>query len=158
MAGAPVPGYQEFWAERRTSLQSEYQIFIKQYPDAETQYRLLYKTICNIEDVAGCTPAAVGESAEWTAIINASENNTASYCKTLTGKIFFSAVYGSYTFSLNELKSLLKASNSAGGTDTAIESVKSTQEDGFKEVWRPKNTAPTRPSSKKPAAEAPLKR
>jgi hypothetical protein len=67
MAEAPVPGYQAFWSERRASLKIEYQVLIKQYPDADPQYRLLYEAICNIEDLAGCTPAAVGESAEWTA-------------------------------------------------------------------------------------------
>jgi hypothetical protein len=100
----------------------EYQILIKQYPDAETQYRLLYKTFCNIEDVAGCMPAAVGERAEWMAIVNTAEDNRASYCKALSGKVLFSALCGTYTVALNELKSLLKASNSAGGATTASES------------------------------------
>jgi hypothetical protein len=151
MAGTPVLQYQAFWAERRASLQSEYQVLIKQYPDVDTQYRLLYKTVCNIEDVAGCTPAAVGESTEWTAIVNAAEDNRASDCKVLSGKILLSTLHGTYTVALNELKSLLKASNSAGGTDTTSESVKSTQEDGFQEVRRRKqhNTNEAAPSSKK---------
>jgi hypothetical protein len=53
------------------------------------------------------------------------------------------------------MKSILKASNSAGGATTANESVKPTQEDGFKEFrwdkWRSTNEAA--PTSKKPAAE-----
>jgi hypothetical protein len=79
MADAPVPGYQAFWAERRAALKSEYQVLIKQHPDADTQYRLLYNTFCIIEEVAGCTPAAVGESAEWTEIVNTAEDNRASF-------------------------------------------------------------------------------
>jgi hypothetical protein len=156
MADAPVPGYQAYWAERRASLQSEYQVLIKQYPDANMQYRLLYKTLCDIEDVAGYTPAAVGESAEWTAIVSTAEDNRASYCKALSGKVLFSALYGTYTFVLNELKSLLKASTSAGGTTTASGIVKPTQEDGFKEVRRRKrrSTNEVAPTSKKPAAAA----
>jgi hypothetical protein len=156
MAGAPVPGYQAFWAERRASLKSEYQVLIKQYPDADPQYRLLYEAICNIEDLAGCTPAAVGESAEWTAIVNTAEDNRATYCKALSGSVLFSALHGTYTVALIEFKSLLKASNSAGGTATGIESVKPTQEDGFKEVRRRKrhSTNEAAPTSKKPAAEA----
>jgi hypothetical protein len=66
MAGAPVLGYQAFWAERRASLQSEYQVLLKEYPDAHKQYRLLYTTTCDIEDLAECTPAAVEESTQWT--------------------------------------------------------------------------------------------
>jgi hypothetical protein len=141
-----VPGYQTFWAERRASLQSEYQVLIKQYPNADTQYRLLYKIICNIEDVAGCARTEVGESAKWTATVNTAEDNRA-------GKVLFSALYGTYTVALNELKSLLKTNNSAGGTDTAA---KSTQEDGFQEVPRRKrhNTTEAAPTSKKAAAEA----
>jgi hypothetical protein len=120
MADAPVPGYQTFWAERRVSLKSEYQVLIKEYPDPDTQCRLLYKIICSIEDVAGCAPAAVEESTEWTAIVTSAEENRASYCKALSSKLLFIALYWTYTVALNKLKSLLKARNSAGGTDTAV--------------------------------------
>jgi hypothetical protein len=137
MAGAPVPGYRAFWAERRASLKSEYQVLIKQYPDADTQYRLLYKTISTIEDAAGCMPAAVGESTEWTAIGKAAEENRASNCEAPSGKVFFSVLYGTCTV-VNELKSLLKTSNSPGGTDKTNESVKTSRDDGFKEVRRRK--------------------
>jgi hypothetical protein len=163
MANAPVPGYQAFWAERRASLQSEYQVLIEQYHDADTQYKLLYKNLCDTEDVTGYTPAAVGESAGWKEIVSTAEDNRASYCKALSGKVLFSALYGTYTVAFKELKSILKASNSTGGTTTASESVKPTEEDVFKEVRRCKrhsiNEAAT--TSKKPAAEAkssPLKR
>jgi hypothetical protein len=136
-------------------LQSEYQVLIQQYPDADTRYRLLYKTVCNIDDVAGCTPAAVGESAKWTPVVNTAEDNRASNCKALSGKVLFT-LYGTYTVALNELKSILKASNSADGVTRASESVKPTQEDGFKEVRRRKrhSTNEAAPTSKKPAAEA----
>jgi hypothetical protein len=156
MADAPVPGYQAFWAERRASLQSEYQVLLKQYPEADTQYRLLYKTSCDTEDVAGYTPAAVGESDECTAIVSSAEDNRTSYCKARSGKVLFSALYGTYTVAFEELKSILKSSNSAGGPTTASESVKPTQEDGFKEVRRRKrhSTNEAAPTSKKPAAEA----
>jgi hypothetical protein len=156
MAGAPVPGYQVFWAERRASLQSEYQVLLKQYPDADKQYRLLYTTICDIEDLAGCTPAAVGESTQWTEIVNTAEDNRAKYCKALSGKLQFGTLHGTYTVALKELKSLLKASNSAGGTNTSTESVKPSQDDGFKEVRRRKrhNTNEVSPTSKKSAADA----
>jgi hypothetical protein len=113
MAAAPVPGYQAFWADRRSSLKSEYQVLIKQFPNADSQYRLLYETICDIEDLAGCTPAAVGESAEWLAIVNTAEENRASYCKALSGSVLCSALHGPYTVALKDLKSLLKSSNSA---------------------------------------------
>jgi hypothetical protein len=151
MADVPVPGYQAFWADKQASLQSEYEVLRRQYPDADTQHRLLFQILCAIEDVAGYTHAAVGESAEWTAIVSAAEENRASYCKALSGKTLVSALYGTYTVTLNELKSLLKASTSAGRNTTATETEKPTQGEAFKEVLRRKqrSTTKTTPTSKK---------
>jgi hypothetical protein len=59
IAGVPVPGYQAFCAENRASLQADYKEIKKQYLDAETQYRRLFGILCDIEDVACFTPAAV---------------------------------------------------------------------------------------------------
>jgi hypothetical protein len=106
MAAALVPGYLAFWAEYKT--------LIGKYPDTNTQYLQLYSALCALEDVARYTPAAVGESAEWTAIVSAAEENRTNFCKALSGKTLFSALFGTYTVTLNDLKSVLKASNSAG--------------------------------------------
>jgi hypothetical protein len=103
MAAAPVPGYQAFWAEKRASLEAEYKTLIEKYPDADTQYRLLYSALCALEDVAGYTPAAVGESAEWTATVSSAEENRTNFCKALSGKTLFSALFGTYTVTLNDL-------------------------------------------------------
>jgi hypothetical protein len=97
--------------------------------------------------VAGYTPVAVG-SAKWTAIVSDAEENRASYCKTLSGKILFSVLYGAYTVTLNELQTLLKASTSAGRATTSTETEKPTQKEGIKGVRRRKRlrtieTAPT---------------
>jgi hypothetical protein len=89
MAEDPVPGHHAFWAKKRASLQSEYPAFIEKYPDADTQYRKLLEVLCTVEDVAGCTPTAVRESAEWTAVVSTTEENWASYCKALSGKTLF---------------------------------------------------------------------
>jgi hypothetical protein len=43
--------------------------------------------------VASFTPAAVGESAEWAAIVSAADGNRINYCKALSGK----TLYGNYT-------------------------------------------------------------
>jgi hypothetical protein len=118
---------------KRASLQSEYPAFIEMYPDTDTQYRKLLKVLCTIEDVAGCTPTAVGESAEWTAVVSTTEENWASYCKALSGKVLFSALYGTYTVVLQEIKALLKVS-----TTTPQTAKKPTQEEGFQEVRRRK--------------------
>jgi hypothetical protein len=86
MAGVPVPENQAFWAENRASLQDQYKEIKEQYPDAETQYRRLFDILCDIEDVASFTPAAVGESAEWAAIVSAADDNRVNYSKAISGK------------------------------------------------------------------------
>jgi hypothetical protein len=53
MAAVPVPGYQAFWTDKRASLEAEYKTLVGTFPDADTQYRQLYSTLCDIEDVAG---------------------------------------------------------------------------------------------------------
>jgi prophage DNA circulation protein len=133
IAEDPVSEHQAFWATKRASLQSEYPAFIEKYPDADTQYRKLLKALCTIEDVAGCTPTAVGESAEWMAIVSTTEENWASCCKALSGKTLYSALYGTYIVALQELKALLKVS-----TTTPQTAKKPTQEEDFQEVRRRK--------------------
>jgi hypothetical protein len=70
--------------------------------------------LCDIEDVAGYTPASVGDSDQWSSIVNTAEENQVNLCKALTGKTLFNALYCSYAVMLNELRALLKASSSAG--------------------------------------------
>jgi hypothetical protein len=60
--------------------------------------------------VAGYTPASVGESQAWNFIISTVEENRANYCKALSGKTHYSALYGTYAVILTELKGLLMAS------------------------------------------------
>jgi hypothetical protein len=86
MAAVPVPGYQAFWAYKRASLEAEYKTLIVKYPEADTQYRQLYSDLCAIEDLAGYTPAVIGESAKWTPVIRAAEENRANYCNALSEK------------------------------------------------------------------------
>jgi hypothetical protein len=73
MADIPVPGYQSFWTEKRKTLKSEYRNLLEQSPDADAQLKQLFKVLCDIEDVAGYTPASVGESDQWSVIVNVAE-------------------------------------------------------------------------------------
>jgi hypothetical protein len=101
-----------------------------------------------IEDVANITPTSVGESKEWAAIVSSAEENHKIYCQALHGKPLFSALYGTYTVKLNELKSVLKASGQAGQTKQA---------DDFKEVRNRKrhSTEEAARSPKKAAVPTP---
>jgi hypothetical protein len=111
----------------------------------------LLKIYCDIEYVASFTPATIGESAEWATIASTAEENRDNYCKALTGKILFSALYGTYTVALKDLKSLVKARSSE-----TSKTAKPAQEEDFKEVRRRKrqHTTESAPISKKPSAAA----
>jgi hypothetical protein len=104
----------------------------------------LYKVLSDIEALAKCTPATVRESEEWAAIVMSAEDNRETFSLALQGKPLYSALYGTYTVTLNDFKSLLKASCQAG---------RSSQGDGFKEVRRRKRhfTAEAARSPKKAA-------
>jgi hypothetical protein len=132
-------------------LKSEYQQLIGQYPDADAQLKQLFKVIRNIEEMARYNPDSLSESEQWSSIVSTAEENRQNFCKALNGKNLFSALYGTYTVALHELKDVLKASTSAGQSKTPKSA--STQEDNFKEARRCKrhSTNETAPTSKKAA-------
>jgi hypothetical protein len=117
MADVPVPGYQTLWRNTLSALKSELQTFVQQYPEVDAQLKQLLQVLGDTEDVARHIPASVRESAEWSAIVNAAEENGASYCKGLHGKPLFSALYGTYTVTLQELKAMIKARTLADQTN-----------------------------------------
>jgi hypothetical protein len=135
MAESPVPGYQAFWIEKRKALKAEYKRLQSQSPEADAQLKQLFKVLCDIEDVVGYTPASAGESDQWSSIVNTAEDNRQNFCQALGGKTLYSALYGTHTVALQELKALLKATT-ADATQTPKPA--STQEDGFTEVRRRK--------------------
>jgi hypothetical protein len=105
----------------------------------------------DIEEMARYTPASVGESSQLSSIVSTAEENRQNICKVRNGKKLFSALYGTYTVALHELKAVLRASNPAGQSKTPKSAA--TQEDGLKEIRRRKrhSTNETAPTSKKAA-------
>jgi hypothetical protein len=112
MADIPVLGYQAFWMDTCKKLKLEYQQLIGQFPDA--QLKQLFKVICDIEEMARYTPALVGESEQWSSTVSTAEEIRQNFCKALTGKTLFGALYCLYTVTLCELKAVLKANTPAG--------------------------------------------
>jgi hypothetical protein len=86
MADVPVPGYQAFWIDKGKSLKTEYKRVLSQSPDADEQLKQLFKVLCDIEDLAGYTLASVGDSDQWSSIVNTAEENRQNFCKALGGK------------------------------------------------------------------------
>jgi hypothetical protein len=64
---------------------------VKKYPDASSTIKILFKLLCDIKELAGCTPASVGKSVEWATISNYTEENHLNYCNVLNGKTLFIA-------------------------------------------------------------------
>jgi hypothetical protein len=149
IADIPVPGYQAFWMDTCKKLKSDYQQLIGQFPDTDTQLKQLFKVICDIKEMARYTPASMGESEQWSPTNSTAEENRQNFCKALTGKTLFSALYGIYTVTLHELKAVVQTNTPAGQPKTPKSAA--TQEDGFKEVQRSKWHSPneTAPTSKK---------
>jgi hypothetical protein len=100
---------------------------VQQYPDGDAQLKQLLALLGDIEDLAEHIPASVGESAEWAAIVNAGEEDGASYCEGLHGKPRFSALYGTYTAILQELKAVIKARTLADQTNKLKTTVQQTK-------------------------------
>jgi hypothetical protein len=72
--------------------------------------------------------------------VNSAEENRANFSKVLKGKALFSALYGIYTATLNELKAVLKLSawtgQSGAVNKTSLDST--AQDDDFREIKRRK--------------------
>jgi hypothetical protein len=86
MEDVPVPGFKKFWADKLSTLKSEYPALVNKYPDSDALIKQVYKVLCDIEDFAVYTPPLVGESSDWTSVVDSAEENRANYCKVQSGK------------------------------------------------------------------------
>jgi hypothetical protein len=111
------------------SLNSQCHAITKKFPEAGSVVQV-HEVLNDIEILDGCTPAKVGESSEWITIANSAEENRANFCKSLDGKLIFSALYGMYTVTLIELKAVSsQAKHSDAVNKTSSEST--AQDDDF---------------------------
>jgi hypothetical protein len=76
----------------------------------------------------------VGESSEWATVVNGAEENRPNFYKAVDRKPLFSALYGIYTVTLNELKVSAQAGQSGAVNKTSLES--RVLDDNFQEVKR----------------------
>jgi hypothetical protein len=149
MASAEIPAYEQFWLREYNSSQSEYKDIISKYPDAGKVLRDVYKVLGDIVSLAGCTPANIGTCSEWTRIVDSAKESRIGLCKCLKRKNLFSALYGTYSVTLSDLKSVLQGKPPATG-QVAMEG----PEDGFREQRRRKrnNSEELRQGGSKKAA------
>jgi hypothetical protein len=68
----------------------------------------VYRVLGDLVSLAGCTPKSVGDSDAWVRTVDAAKRDKLSLSKILKGKSFYSAVYGTYSVTLSELKTILQ--------------------------------------------------
>jgi hypothetical protein len=112
--------------DKRPSFKNGFQSIVDKYPDATPAMKFLFKILCTIEDLAGFTPAPVGQREEYAVIISSAEESCENSCKSFNGKTLFSALYGTYTVTVNELKAVMKSKHQTGQPKM--------QDDSFQEV------------------------
>jgi hypothetical protein len=92
MADVPEPGVPKYWRQVLSSLKSESRAITNKYPEAASVVQEVHKVISDIEILAKCTWARVGESYQWTTVVTSAEENRAKFCKHLDRKPLFSAL------------------------------------------------------------------
>jgi hypothetical protein len=105
-----VTAHEQVWLQVAKILQTSYKIIVTKYPDADDVLQQEYKVLGDLVSLACCTAASVGESEKWVRTVDAAENDKASLVKILKGKSLYTAVYGTYTVTLKELKAILEGS------------------------------------------------
>jgi hypothetical protein len=85
MACVPVVGFWKYWTQKLASLKSECHAIMGKYPKAASVVQQVYEVLSDIENLARCTLAKVGESSEWTSIVNSTEENRLNFCTSLDG-------------------------------------------------------------------------
>jgi hypothetical protein len=115
------------------------------------------RVLSDIEILARCIPVQVGESSKWTTVVNSVKEKRANFCKSVDGKLLFSALYGMYTVTLIELKAVsAQAKHSDSLNKTSSDSM--AQDDDFWEVKKCKrhNSVDTSQSAKNSIKTVPI--
>jgi hypothetical protein len=110
MANVPAAEFQTLWSKLNECLRLEYGNIIQQHPGAEAVMERLSGVIVHIAQLAGSTPAAVGESPKWTLIVQSMADTTRNLQQLLKGKHLYSALYGVYTEVLHDLTAVVEES------------------------------------------------
>jgi hypothetical protein len=136
--------HERHWLQEVKSLQASYRGIVAQYPDADDVLQQVYRVLGDLVSLAGCTPKSVGESDVWVRTVDAAKRDKLSLSKILKGKSFYSAVYGTYSVTLNELKAILQGSakkstsQQAEGIPAANSPPVEAKDEGFREQRRRK--------------------
>jgi hypothetical protein len=145
MSGEKRQDIEQHWLQEYNSLQSENCSIVNKYPEADCALKQVYEVLGDIVSLSGCTPSSVGESESWRLITENVKQDRLNLCKVLHGKCLFSALVGTYTVTLNELKRLLQGSMKPSSgiqvvASTSAEPALEVSRDGFREQRRRKRS------------------
>jgi hypothetical protein len=113
MADVSVPGFRKYWTRMLVSLKSQCHAITNKYPEAASVIQQVHKYSVTLRFLPDAHRIKWGGNSEWSSIVNSVENRV-NFCKSLDGKPLFSAVYGMYAVTLNELKDFFNMSSWAG--------------------------------------------
>jgi hypothetical protein len=77
-ADVPELGFRKYWRQALSLLKSESHAITNKYPEAASVVQQVHKVISDIEILAKCILARVGESSQWTTIVKSAEENRAN--------------------------------------------------------------------------------
>jgi hypothetical protein len=86
MADVPETELRKYSRQKLSSLKSQCHYTRNKYPEAAFVVQQVYKVLSDFEILARLTPAKVGESSEWTTIVNSAEKNRVNFCTVLDGR------------------------------------------------------------------------
>jgi hypothetical protein len=75
MVDVSIPGFQKYWTQILAFLNSQCDAIMNKFPEAGSAVQQIHRVHSDIEILARCTPAKVGESSEWATIVNSGEQS-----------------------------------------------------------------------------------
>jgi hypothetical protein len=81
--------YEEYWKNEYESLQTESKDLITESPEAKDVIQRVLKALNGIISQAFCTPTKLGQSEEWSRIVNTAQEDRAKLREILWGKMAF---------------------------------------------------------------------
>jgi hypothetical protein len=135
----------QVWLDERHALRTEYKTIVSKFPEADAVLNHVYDILGNIASLARSAPRETSSSIQWEIIVKNALEDRKNLCKALKGKNLFSALFGTYTVALNELKSIVQSTASEAGS-AAGPSVVSTDTEGLGDGFREQRRRKRNPS------------
>jgi hypothetical protein len=152
-----------YWLNERHALEAAYKSTVTKFPDVDAVLNQVCNLLGNIASLTRATPAWVVASVNWQKVVNSVKEDRVNLCRAFEGKTLYSALYGTYTVTLHEVKALAKSSadkptssSTAGPATSTTATPVPSDIDGFREQRRRKRTSPGGKEPQKKRATPPM--